>query len=188
VSAHRRSGEMWMSALRLKGRVPVTAVHTTREEWQRKQPGADLGLLSRVPGRRDRLHARNGRGTCRGARGGPRDVGASRVESEGSFAATLMEYLGHELTQEGIKPTTRLVKSTVDFPVPQDDVQVRRFVALAGYYRRFVPALRTGVRRQDGDANTPVEEGSGVDVGRATGGSFRVGKSLVEYEAGADLP
>jgi hypothetical protein len=50
-----------------------------------------------------------------------------------------MEYLGHDLTQEGIKPTNRLVKSIVDFPVPKDNVQVRRFVALAGYYRRFVP-------------------------------------------------
>ncbi|KAE9355581.1 hypothetical protein PR003_g2760 [Phytophthora rubi] len=50
-----------------------------------------------------------------------------------------MEYLGHYWTPDGIQPTSRLVKAIVDFPRPQDDVQVRRFVALAGYYRRFVP-------------------------------------------------
>jgi hypothetical protein len=66
-------------------------------------------------------------------------AGLSLKAAKCSFAATQMEYLGHDLTQEGIKPTTWLVKSIVDFPVPQDDVQVRRFVALAGYYRRFVP-------------------------------------------------
>ncbi|KAE9280847.1 hypothetical protein PF008_g28038 [Phytophthora fragariae] len=50
-----------------------------------------------------------------------------------------MEYLGHDLTPDGIQPTYRLIKAIVDFPRPEDDVQVRRFVALAGYYRRFVP-------------------------------------------------
>jgi len=66
-------------------------------------------------------------------------AGLSLKAAKCSFAATQMEYLGHDLTQEGIKPTNRLVKSIVDFPVPKDNVQVRRFVALAGYYRRFVP-------------------------------------------------
>ncbi|KAE8879800.1 hypothetical protein PF003_g36224 [Phytophthora fragariae] len=59
--------------------------------------------------------------------------------SKCSFATTSMEYLGHDLTPDGIQPTSRLVKASVDFPRPQDDMQVRRFVALAGYYRRFVP-------------------------------------------------
>ncbi|POM80606.1 Retrovirus Polyprotein [Phytophthora palmivora] len=54
-----------------------------------------------------------------------------------------MEYLGHDLTSEGIKPTERLVRAIVDFPTPTDDTQVRRFVALAGYYRRFVPEFGT---------------------------------------------
>jgi hypothetical protein len=59
-------------------------------------------------------------------------AGLSLKAAKCSFAATQMEYLGHDLTQEGIKPTNRLVKSIVDFPVPKDNVQVRRFVALAG--------------------------------------------------------
>ncbi|GMF33022.1 unnamed protein product [Phytophthora fragariaefolia] len=50
-----------------------------------------------------------------------------------------MEYLGHDLTPDGIQPTDRLIKAILDFPRPEDDMQVRRFVALAGYYRRFVP-------------------------------------------------
>ncbi|KAE9263517.1 hypothetical protein PR003_g33132, partial [Phytophthora rubi] len=67
------------------------------------------------------------------------EAGLSLKASKCSFATTSMEYLGHDLTPDGIQPTSRLVKAIVDFPRPQGDVQVRRFVALAGYYRRFVP-------------------------------------------------
>ncbi|GMF50237.1 unnamed protein product [Phytophthora fragariaefolia] len=52
-----------------------------------------------------------------------------------------MEYLGHELTTEGIQPTARLVKAVADFPRPTDAAGVRRFVTLTGYYRRFVPSF-----------------------------------------------
>ncbi|KAE8977386.1 hypothetical protein PF011_g23668 [Phytophthora fragariae] len=67
------------------------------------------------------------------------EAGLSLKASKCSFATTKMEYLGHDLTPDGIQPTDRLIKAIVDFPRPEDDVQVRRFVVLAGYYRRFVP-------------------------------------------------
>eukprot|EP00644_Phytophthora_capsici_P017359 jgi/Phyca11/125263/e_gw1.57.348.1 len=71
------------------------------------------------------------------------EAGLSLKASKCSFATTRMEYLGHDLTPGGIQPTQRLVKAIVDFPTPTDDSQVRRFVALAGYYRRFVPEFGT---------------------------------------------
>ncbi|GMF16139.1 unnamed protein product [Phytophthora fragariaefolia] len=67
------------------------------------------------------------------------EAGLSLKATKCSFATTRMEYLGHDLTPEGIQPTDRLVKAIVDFRQPQDAAEVRRFVALAGYYRRFVP-------------------------------------------------
>jgi hypothetical protein len=67
------------------------------------------------------------------------EAGLSLKAAKCSFATTKMEYLGHDLTPDGIQPTDRLVKAIVDFPRQEDDAQVRRFVALAGYYRRFVP-------------------------------------------------
>lgn len=71
------------------------------------------------------------------------EAGLSLKASKCSFAATRNEYLGHDLTTEGIQPTNRLIKATVEFPRSQDEAQVRRFVALAGYYRRFVPEFGT---------------------------------------------
>lgn len=67
------------------------------------------------------------------------EAGLSLKATKCTFAATSMEYLGHDLTPEGIKPTSRLVKAVTDFPRPTNETEVRRFVALAGYYRRFMP-------------------------------------------------
>ncbi|ETN16341.1 hypothetical protein PPTG_21901 [Phytophthora nicotianae INRA-310] len=54
------------------------------------------------------------------------------------FATTAMEYLGHELSSDGVRPLPRLVSAVQDFPRPKDAVEAKPFVHLAGYYRRFV--------------------------------------------------
>ncbi|GMF42783.1 unnamed protein product [Phytophthora fragariaefolia] len=54
-----------------------------------------------------------------------------------------MEYLGHNLTPEGTKSTSRLIKAIAEFMKPTNEAAVRRFVALAGYYRRFLPDFGT---------------------------------------------
>ncbi|OWZ20533.1 Gag/polymerase/env Polyprotein [Phytophthora megakarya] len=54
------------------------------------------------------------------------------------FAVQSMEYLGHELSSEGVRPLSRLVSAVRDFPRPTDTTEVKRFVHLAGYYRRFI--------------------------------------------------
>lgn len=54
------------------------------------------------------------------------------------FATRQMEYLGHELSSEGVRPLQRLVDAVREFPKPRDAVEVKRFVHLAGYYRRFI--------------------------------------------------
>ncbi|GMF28491.1 unnamed protein product [Phytophthora fragariaefolia] len=67
------------------------------------------------------------------------EAGLSLKAAKCFFAATSMEYLGHDLTPEGIRSTSRLIKAIVEFPKLNDEAAVRRCVALAGYYRRFMP-------------------------------------------------
>jgi hypothetical protein len=57
------------------------------------------------------------------------------------FATQFMEYLGHELSCKGVRPVERLVTAVKEFPRPTDPVTVKRFVHLAGYYRKFVEAF-----------------------------------------------
>ncbi|OWZ00234.1 Retrovirus-related Pol Polyprotein from transposon 17.6 [Phytophthora megakarya] len=48
-----------------------------------------------------------------------------------------MEYVGHELGSDGVRPLQRLVDAVRGFPKPQDVTEVKRFVHLAGYYEGF---------------------------------------------------
>eukprot|EP00644_Phytophthora_capsici_P004470 jgi/Phyca11/110949/e_gw1.19.90.1 len=59
------------------------------------------------------------------------------------FATETMEYLGHELSKERVRPLDRLVDAVRKFPKPADATEVKRFVHLAGYYRKFVKGFGT---------------------------------------------
>lgn len=56
-----------------------------------------------------------------------------------SFAASNVTYLGHVVTAEGVKPNPDNLKSVSSFPRPRSATEVRQFLGLAGYYRRFIP-------------------------------------------------
>jgi len=65
-------------------------------------------------------------------------AGLSLKSKKCAFATTTLEYLGHELSPDEIRPLDRLVTAVRGFPIPTDAVGVKRFVHSAGYYRRFV--------------------------------------------------
>lgn len=48
------------------------------------------------------------------------------------------EFLGHIITQEGIKPNPSKVQCVVDFPIPKTPKQIKQFLGLTGYYRKFI--------------------------------------------------
>eukprot|EP00644_Phytophthora_capsici_P000657 jgi/Phyca11/109194/e_gw1.16.67.1 len=54
------------------------------------------------------------------------------------FVTESMEYLGHTLSAQGVQPAERLVRAVREFPRPGDATEVKRFVHLAGYYRKFI--------------------------------------------------
>jgi len=55
------------------------------------------------------------------------------------FLREEVPYLGHVVTKEGIKPDPAKTEKVQHFPVPVSVSQVRQFLGLASYYRRFVP-------------------------------------------------
>lgn len=49
-----------------------------------------------------------------------------------------LQYLGHIITENGVKPNPEKIKAVQDFPEPKTPKQIKQFLGLAGYYRKFV--------------------------------------------------
>ncbi|XP_048511338.1 uncharacterized protein LOC125500979 [Athalia rosae] len=55
------------------------------------------------------------------------------------FLRTEVTYLGHTLSVDGVQPNTRNLDAVRGFPVPKTERNIKQFLGLAGYYRRFIP-------------------------------------------------
>ncbi|KAL0545045.1 hypothetical protein IC582_020183 [Cucumis melo] len=55
-----------------------------------------------------------------------------------SFAQQKIEYLGHVISGEGVEVDPDKIKAIADWPCPTNVREVRGFLGLTGYYRRFV--------------------------------------------------
>ena len=68
-------------------------------------------------------------------------LGAANLKvkpSKCDLFATQVKYLGHIISAEGIRADPAKVESVREWPVPKTQTEVKSFIGLASYYRRFV--------------------------------------------------
>ncbi|XP_048002638.1 uncharacterized protein LOC125239165 [Leguminivora glycinivorella] len=58
--------------------------------------------------------------------------------SKCSFLREKIDYLGYEISAEGVKPGEKKVQSVQNFPRPNDVHNVRQFLGLVGFFRKFI--------------------------------------------------
>ncbi len=54
------------------------------------------------------------------------------------FRVSEVDFLGHSITQEGLKMDDRKVKAILDWEPPRSVPALRLFLGLASYYRKFI--------------------------------------------------
>ena len=61
--------------------------------------------------------------------------------SKCSFFKRYIQYLGHLVSGDGIEPLPEKLEAVENMPPPRTPREVRHFLGLVGYYRKFVPDL-----------------------------------------------
>ncbi|XP_063856826.1 uncharacterized protein LOC135098416 [Scylla paramamosain] len=59
--------------------------------------------------------------------------------AKSTFGAATVSYLGHQIGQGSVRPKTANVDAVLKYPTPTTRRELRRFLGMAGFYRRFCP-------------------------------------------------
>lgn len=84
--------------------------------------------------------------------------------SKCTFATEEIEYLGHTLTPEGVKPNATKVKAVSKFPTPKNIKELKSFLGLANFYRHHIPDMAiisrplTALTRKNMECSTASNE------------------------------
>ena len=68
-----------------------------------------------------------------------REAGLKMKRSKCDFLKSEIHYLGHLISPEGISPLPNKLDSIKHMPVPNSAKEIKQFLRLTGYYRKFVP-------------------------------------------------
>ena len=58
-----------------------------------------------------------------------------------TFLADEVGYLGHVISAEGVRPDPKKIKAVKNSPVPRSVRNIKEFLGLVGYYRKFIPNI-----------------------------------------------
>lgn len=67
-----------------------------------------------------------------------RDAGLTLQPSKCHFAVKQLKFLGHVISRHGVEVDSEKTKVVSQFPVPKKQKQVRSFLGMANYYRKFI--------------------------------------------------
>ena len=67
-----------------------------------------------------------------------REAGIKLKPSKCDFGKSEVNFLGHVITKDGVMPDPEKIRAVKEFPIPTSVRELRSFLGLAQYYKRFV--------------------------------------------------
>ena len=95
-----------------------------------------------------------------------------------------IQYLGHIVSNEGVKTDPEKVKAVVEWKTPKFTPEVRSFVGFVGYYRRFCPDYATVAKPM----NRLTAKGVDIRWGDEERESFDKMKKNYDYSSSTGVP
>lgn len=86
------------------------------------------------------------------------------------FLRKEVTYLGHIIGENGVRPDLKKVEAVQDFPIPKNAKNVKQFLGLAGYYRRFIKGFSkiakplTNLLKKDNDFKWEEREQESFEI------------------------
>ena len=74
---------------------------------------------------------------------GLKSAGIRLQQKKCAFIQPFIEYLGHQISTQGLEPTAEKVCAIADAPTPNDVTQLKSFLGLLSYYSKFLPNMAT---------------------------------------------
>lgn len=74
------------------------------------------------------------------------------------FGQHYVEYLGHIISDKGVATTEVKIKPMLNWPVPKSLKELKGFLGLTGYYRKFVAGYGQILRKDTFNWNTTADE------------------------------
>ena len=70
-----------------------------------------------------------------------READLKLKDSKCNYFKAHVQYLGHLVSGKGIKPLSEKLESIKKMPASTTPKEIKQFLGLVGYYRKFIPRL-----------------------------------------------